>query len=211
MKTAPALKHCGNQAFTIMELLIVISLLGILVIASMLTYRQQIIKGHDAKRKEDLQTIKSGVEQYYDDFGCYPDADKVVCGSTLMQPYMSQVPCDPTNKGNYVYYYDQDGCSDYALYVHLANENDGDIAGSGCSDGCGPGGIYNYYLSSPGYEDDGGEPPSPSPSGYFGDVLDPLCDGSCIPNACVNCCPGSEYRCNGSGDQCIYDPSCSAP
>ena len=144
------------------------------------------------------------VEQYYDDHGCYPPAEMVVCESTSLDPYIEIVPCDPINHGDYVYDYLVDGCDGYVIYTSLEHRSDPVVVSLGCSSGCGIEGNYNYYVASAGQNAIDPTPPiTPTPT------VPPLCDGSCLPNQCMTCCPGAGYRCTGSGDGCFVDETCT--
>lgn len=63
-----------TRGFTIIELLVVIAILGVLaavVAATNLTH--QVRKARDARRVANLAEIKKALEQYYLDYGTYPD------------------------------------------------------------------------------------------------------------------------------------------
>lgn len=202
-----------DQGITLMEMMIAVAVVAILLIVSMLSFREQLGKGRDARRKEDIHTIKSAVEQYYDDFGCYPEPDKVTCGSTQLAPYIAEVPCDPINKGNYIYDYSDDQCSDYIVYARLEHESDPIIESLGCEIGCGPTGVYNYYVSSAGFDVARLTPtPTVTPSGSPSPTNGPgMCGGTCVANECATCCPGADYRCDAAGTGCFYDATCTNP
>ena len=54
-----------NKGFTLLELLVVISIIAILVTLSISTYSTAQKKGRDSKRKSDIKQIQSSLEQYY--------------------------------------------------------------------------------------------------------------------------------------------------
>lgn len=68
-----------NKAFTLMELLIVIALLGLISIAAVYFFNPiaQIKKTRDTTRKNDLAMIKRAVEDFYNDTGRYPKAAEI--------------------------------------------------------------------------------------------------------------------------------------
>lgn len=74
-----------TRAFTLIELLIVITIIGILVVGLL----PQLVGGsgraRDARRKGDLQQISLALESYYADHGSYPAVGGTVtnCVSTL--------------------------------------------------------------------------------------------------------------------------------
>lgn len=99
-------------AFTMIELLVVISIIGLLasiILASINTARA---KARDARRIEDIRQIQNALELYYYDFKQYPTvAGDPTCVtpnwdcsylgspflSALVPTYMSQIPMDPIN------------------------------------------------------------------------------------------------------------------
>jgi len=135
-----------SSGLTLTELLIVVSIIVLLVLIAIWYFRSQIFKGNDAKRKGDIHRIQVAVEEYEKDNNCYPLPNLVTCSpGDGLKPYISQIPCDPTTSASYYYEYENSLCpSWYRLNAFLENENDTDISGV-----CGPGGVFNYYASSP--------------------------------------------------------------
>jgi type II secretory pathway pseudopilin PulG len=144
-------------AFSLIELLLVVSIIALLVIASIWAYRRQLWKGWDAKRKSDIYKINSVLEEYEKDNDCYP-LSLPLCGSdgedNFLRSYLSIIPCDPQTKLNY-YYYPQGNTSCpkwYWIFSSFSNESDLIIAEQGCSLGCGPTvetASFDYYQASP--------------------------------------------------------------
>ena|SRR3989344_2744782 len=135
-----------SRAFTLTELIIVVSIISFLAVMAMAYFRSQIFKGNDARRKADIKKIQIALEEYEKDHDCYPPAEFVVCepGDGLL-PYMSQIPCDPTSDTSYLYDYENDACPGwYRIYTKLEYAQDPNI-----TPGIGPGSLYNYYQGSP--------------------------------------------------------------
>jgi prepilin-type N-terminal cleavage/methylation domain-containing protein len=65
------MKHT-TSGFTIVELLIAMSVIGILAILSVGTIPQSLAKGRDKERVADIDTLHSRLETYFDDHGGYP-------------------------------------------------------------------------------------------------------------------------------------------
>lgn len=61
-----------NRAFTLIELLIVIAIIGILVAIVMSALNSARIKARDAIRKQDIKTIQTALQAYYMENGKYP-------------------------------------------------------------------------------------------------------------------------------------------
>lgn len=64
----------NTKGFTLIELLVVITIIGILAVGGTATYTSQIQKARDSTRMTDLSALRSGIEQYYQDYAEYPDA-----------------------------------------------------------------------------------------------------------------------------------------
>lgn len=141
----------ARSGFTLVEVLIVVSIVAFLAGMSIYLLSSQIFKGNDAKRKSDINRIQIAIEEYEKDNDCYPTAQTVSCTpDTGLRPYLDKTPCDPKTKSSY--YYENDGsiCPRwYKLYANLENEKDAYITQLGCTEGCGPGAAYNYYVASP--------------------------------------------------------------
>jgi len=178
------------SGFTLIELLVVISIIALLALLAINIFVGQIRKGNDAKRKADLDRIKVAAEEYEKDHNCYPPIDLVVCtnGGVGLKPYLNVIPCDPRTHVSYAYEPDPSGvCAGwFRAYVKLENIADKSIIQS-----IGPGGVYNYYVSSPNAP-----------------VLTSGQGGSPLPQSC-----GYDYWGCNSG-VCIsinWKPDCSGP
>lgn len=56
-----------NFGFTLLELLIVISIIGILVAIGVAAYSSAQLKARNSRRMQDIRSIQSAAEQYYAD------------------------------------------------------------------------------------------------------------------------------------------------
>jgi len=185
-----------------MELLFVIALLAIFATLSYVAWSHQLKKARDAQRKAELDTWMTALFGYYDDALCFPEESEMYCGSKALDPYISDVPCDPLSDSTHNYLYERQGCSTAYIYALLEVENDPIISKVGCGGGCGPDGSkeYNYLVTSGDVQsviDTGTEPTCGTMTKY------------CFPLECSTCCPGVNYRCNAAGDRCSVDPSCT--
>lgn len=115
-----------KKAFTLMELIIVIAILGILASIISANFLNSLKKGRDAKRKGDLEQIQRALEIYYEDNKAYPVTSKVTFGSSLChidgcstRNYMLKLPVDPTSGKSYEYL-SATGV-DYKLFACLEN------------------------------------------------------------------------------------------
>jgi general secretion pathway protein G len=116
------------SGFTLVELIIVIAIIATLAALFITFLPGQISKGNDAKRKADIDRIKIATEEYEKDHNCYPQS--VSCTSpTTLNPYLDQIPCDPTT--NLPYAYEPGGSTScpswYRYYADLQNSQDPSI------------------------------------------------------------------------------------
>lgn len=159
-----------RNGFTLVELLITVSILSILAALIIIAFSYQLSKGNDAKRKSDLDRIKISLEEYEKDHDCYPSSmTECGAGSAIpVHPYLTNVPCDPVTREAYEYEAEGIACpSWYRLYSDLQNGDDLSIL-----PGIGPGALYNYYVSSPNAPTPIATTPAPTdtppPAVYYG-------------------------------------------
>lgn len=142
-----------KNGFTLIELLVVISIIGILIALSVFGLQGARKAARDARRKADLEEIRSGVETYKADCGLYPasigsslsgDGSTSTCLTT--STYIKEVPTDPVPSRKYLY----TGASDtYELCASL--ESGGSTVTCNGSSDCGNGSVAtcNYKVTNP--------------------------------------------------------------
>jgi len=79
------------KGFTIIELLIVMTIIGILAVTAIPTYRNALTKAREAVLKRDLFVLRDVIDQYYSDKGQYP-FDLL---DLVDEGYMRVIPYDP--------------------------------------------------------------------------------------------------------------------
>lgn len=104
----------NNKAFTLLELLIVISIVGVITAASVVPYNSFIKRSRDARRKVDIEQLRAALELYKSnsEVGLYPEALP-----DLAPNYIQTVPTDP--QGNDYEYECVEECADYSLSANL--------------------------------------------------------------------------------------------
>ncbi len=122
--------------FTMIELLLAITIMGILSTVGFTNYIASLKKGRDTQRKAGLNQVTKALESYLLDKGRYPDScggEIVGCGGSVClwgEPfsfgsriYMSALPKDPVSDRSFMYTASTDGKS-YQIYTRLENERD---------------------------------------------------------------------------------------
>ena len=117
-----------QTGFTMIELLVVTTIIIILSTIGLVSYRVTGQSARDSKRKADLETVRQALVLYRSDEGVYPSgligADYDTMTSTLVsEGYLSTPkPSDPKSDGVYVYVGTDD---DFTLTATL--EKDGPV------------------------------------------------------------------------------------
>ena len=170
------MRRKATAGFTLMELLIAITIMLIISGVSLSSFWQSQKKSRDTQRKSELAQVGRAIELYNEDFGVYPSASgglivgcQDVAGAVVAECgwesefkayprgveviYMKKLPTDPSS--SYEYYYQTDD-KDFALYSVLENDQDATLnttgwnaSGDGPENECGEANC-GYKLSNSG-------------------------------------------------------------
>jgi len=84
----------AKKGFTLIEVLIVVTLIGILVAILVPQYKYSVLRAKEAVLKENLFQLRDAINKYYFDKKKYPAAlEDLVTGR-----YLREIPLDPINK-----------------------------------------------------------------------------------------------------------------
>ena len=85
-----------SRGFTLIEMLIVMTLIVVLASVGMIAYQTSVQRGREAVLKEDLFRMRDAIDQYYADKGKYPaDLNELVASS-----YLRRIPTDPITRSS---------------------------------------------------------------------------------------------------------------
>lgn len=142
--------------FTLVELLVVVSIIGILLGIAIFGLQGSRESARDAKRKSDIELVRAGLELYKSDCKRYPNSsgfdlfsqtqlagDDSTTSCTSANTYITAVPKDP-NDPERIYKYSSNGVT-YELCSALEVE-EGTVVYNTCAGSTGCGGTNSCRL-----------------------------------------------------------------
>jgi general secretion pathway protein G len=83
-----------EQGFTLLELLVVMTIIGILAAVAIPALRDSPQRAREAALREDLFTFRSTIDQFHGDKGYYPPDLQTL----VTEGYLRRIPVDPMTK-----------------------------------------------------------------------------------------------------------------
>jgi len=90
------IRRNAHKGYSLIELMIVVAVIGILVALAVPSFQQSAVKAREAALKQNLQTIRIVLDQYYADKGAYPSS----LDTLVEAAYLRKIPMDPFTKSN---------------------------------------------------------------------------------------------------------------
>ncbi len=88
------MRHLSRKdlgGFSLLELMIVVSIAAILVTLAVPSFQKSALKAKEAALKQNLFTLRSILDQFYADRGTYPPSLE----DLVAEQYIRQIPIDP--------------------------------------------------------------------------------------------------------------------
>lgn len=135
-----------KRGFTLIEILIVISLIGTLSLLGLNGFQAISRGGRDALRKTELEKIRSAAEVYKSETNVYPpEASTCSASADLSESYIKPYPADPLAP-TFTYCYKRLTNLTYEICAHLEN---GDTVTDNCGGTTACGANCNYAVTNP--------------------------------------------------------------
>jgi len=121
-------KNKNKKGFTLVELLVVVAIIGLLSGMVVISIKNVKAKARDSQRVSDMNTIVTALNMYHNDNNAYPitvEEGIYITGSDTLSVALKNngaiptMPTDPTNTGDYRYYYQSTDGEDFYLQYYL--------------------------------------------------------------------------------------------
>lgn len=132
-------KHNNQRGFTLLEMLMVISIIGLLASITLTSVASARVKSRDAKRKLDLNQIYNAMNLYFSEYDCLPITSGTACSGASGYSEFNSAGWDYSSQGNFLPFLQTSGLMS-SVPVDPVNNGAGDVNGGGT------GYSYSYYC-----------------------------------------------------------------
>ena len=95
----PARRLIGPRGFTLIEMVVVLTLIALLLTLAIPRYFSTLDRGRLQVQRQNVATLRDAIDKFYGDKGRYPEALEELVSTR----YLREVPVDPiTEKPNWV-------------------------------------------------------------------------------------------------------------
>ena len=140
------IKNKKNKGFTLFELLVSISIIGILTALASVAFSGAQKKARDARRMEDIKAVQTAAEQWYSQNSYVYQANAGTWGTIL-----AVFPTDPKTAVAYNYTHPDSTNSTYCVCAAVENPANGNsVAGNSSTADCSiiaPNANTNYFCA----------------------------------------------------------------
>ncbi len=91
-------RNPSSNGFTLLELIVVITIMGILVSIALPNYRNSVLSAREAVLRENLYRLRDLIDQYQSDKGKYPETLEAL----VTDGYLRKIPPDPISQAPWV-------------------------------------------------------------------------------------------------------------
>jgi prepilin-type N-terminal cleavage/methylation domain-containing protein len=121
-----------EKGFTLVELLVSISIIAILSVIMTVSYSSAQKSGRDQRRIADVKAIQSAAEQYYLLNGSYPTSYSAGSSWSIgTQMVLERYPADPKSTSSYSS--GSSGATGYCVCATLEKTNGGNSSNTSCN------------------------------------------------------------------------------
>lgn len=96
-------KNNFKFSFTLIEIIVVITIISLLLSGSLVSYRTILTSSLDTRRKTDIETIRSALELYRNNNSSYPSSLEKLISDDAGRVYLKTLPKDPKTEQDYMY------------------------------------------------------------------------------------------------------------
>lgn len=139
-----------KNGYTLIEILVAAAIIAVLSVVGVTSYTSINKRSRDARRKSDVEQVRSALEMYRTDNGTYPNPGDYVyhtvsssLGILVTNNYLPALPADPKEDATHNYWYTLVGPGAYKYCICTNLES-----GAGSSQ-CAAWGSCNHILKNP--------------------------------------------------------------